>query len=230
MVRAMDLTLPDLFELGIEALHLCAYFDGDDEFLSRWTTDEVNLESSYPTKNGEIFIRLVVEAEIGEDGHGHIHFDIAKTSDDFADLDEFDVVPIDDLFKQLEPLKGREVFASIAADFVVAVSDLPHRGMIRTILGVSTESCGSQLSLSGAEMSIHGDLFQRLKWRCSDDDGIIEAQLYADTETEIGEDYISSAAKLMRQGVECFVLETEEGLVKYVKQNASGRDAKKSQA
>lgn len=226
----MELSLPDLGQLHIEELHLCGYFGGDDEFLSRWTTDGVNLQSRYPTKNGDISIRLVIEAEIGEDAYGHIHFDISKTPDGFASLHEFDIVPIDDLFKQLEPLKGHEVFASIAADFVFSIGDLPRRGMIRTVLGVSTESCGSQLSLTGAEMAIDGDLFRQLKWKLSENDWLVETQLYADTETKIGRDYISDAAELMRQGVGRFVLETEEGLVKNVKQNVSGRDAQKSQA
>lgn len=226
----MEISLPDLDELGIEELHLCAYFGGEDEFLSRWITDEVTLQSIYSTKNGDVCIRLVIQAELGEDTHGHIHLDLAKSSDDFASLDAFDLVPIDDLFKQIEPLKGHKVFASIAAGFVFSVEDLPIRGMIRTMLGVSTQSCGSQLSLTGAEMSIDGDLFQRLKWKLSDDDELVEAQLYADTETALASDYISSAARLMRQGVECFVLETEEGLVKNVKQNIAGREAQKSQA
>ncbi len=225
----MDLSLPDLEQLGIEELHLCAYFGGDDAFLSRWMTDGVQLQSSYSTGNGDVGIRLVIEADgSGDDAYGHMHFDLKKTSE-FTGVQKFDCVPISELVDHLEPLKGHEVFASIAADFVLPVDTLPSRGMIRTILGVSTESCGSQLSLTGAEMSIDGDLFQRLQWNFIEEGEFIDAKLYAETEADVGDDYIANAAQLMRQGVECFVLESEERLVRYAKQNAPESNAKKAQ-
>ncbi len=226
----MDLTLPDLEQLGIEELHLCAFFGGEDEFLSRWKTDPVELQSSYKTDTGEVGIRLVIEAEgSGDDAHGHLHIDLNNTAE-FTGLRELDRVQLRELIDQLANLKGHTVFASIAADFILGIDELPRHGMIRTILGVSTESCGSQLSLTGSEMSIDGDLFRRLTWTLIEDDDLIDAKLYANTETEIGDDYVNSAARLMRQGVECFVLESEERPVKYAKQNISSRESKKSQA
>lgn len=208
----MNLAVPELQEFRLEQLSVCAFFDGDNDFLSIWEKDEVGVYLSRDTSYGEYVVRMVIQAETGEFSHGHLHFDIGRP-ESFDNYQSLEQVSQDQLNEHLAQLEEIDLDVHIGSESLLPRDELPQRGMIKTLLGVSTESCGSRLVMTGSTMEIEGDLFRLLRWNFREETGMIDAKLSAETETTLDDAYLIHAASLMREGVECFVLETEERLL-----------------
>ena len=59
-------------------------------------------------------------------------------------------------------------------------------------------------------MSIDAEIFHKLRWEYDKDDNTVCAEIFARSECEIEEGYLVKLVELMRDGFDCFILETEE--------------------
>ncbi|MCH8216356.1 MAG: hypothetical protein IH892_06245, partial [Planctomycetes bacterium] len=158
---------------------------------------------------GAAWLRLLLDLEDGKPGH--FHFDIGRDSV-YGEQKSLEIVDINEVHKLVDRFAGLDVRIALSAEYSIPLNQLPERGMISTLLGVETESCGVNLSVDGASMSIEDDVFTRIRWFYNKNKKCIEANLEAQTESEIDDEYLEDAVELMRVGLECFIFETSEDL------------------
>lgn len=160
----------------------------------------------------EWWIRLVVQAPGGS--HLHLHVEISREEMDRI----FQVVDLRDLLGVIENFMGTQVYGSVTAKYSVPIERLPRRGILCSLLGISAEACGSEMILTGATMDIEGDPFNRLVWQVDDEnEDKVSVTLEADAEFEVEEGYLVKLSQVMREGVDCFVYESQEN-VEHVRQ------------
>lgn len=203
----MALVLPELSDEFLERLSVCAMFHADSVTRLQWLTKPLRMQAKYPSGSGLAWIRVLIESEDGV--HGHFHAEIWKEVY-FQELVPYKTVEIAKLVEQVEKLLGQEADMGISADFCVELDRIAKRGIISTLLGVSTQTCGAELMLTGAKMVVDGDLFSSVNWEYDEEDEVVNAEISADTVRVIDERYLEDAVQLMNQGLACFVLETEE--------------------
>jgi hypothetical protein len=132
---------------------------------------------------------------------------------------------VDDLKERLAPLNGLDAFAFTAARYAVPLASLPRRGMINTLLGVSTGSCGYELELQGSKFALQGDpLYTEMQWSLDEESGCVSGDLEGETETEINDDFLLEITSVLQNGIECFVLEKTRGETT----NVAGPESKKA--
>jgi hypothetical protein len=200
----MDLLLPDMKDEHLQEMVVCAWVhcDGHPE-----TFEKVQVQSRYPTANGFGWARLLLEPD-DDHGHAHLHFNICR-EDDCREVRSIPAVEASELGHLINRFSGRTANIALMGRYCADFGELSERGMICGLRGVSTESCGAQLVLDGASMSIvDHDFFTRLKWDYADDDDAVIVRLWAEIECSIEPRYLIDAVELMRNGLDCFVLET----------------------
>jgi hypothetical protein len=207
----MDLLLPDFKDERLRELVACAWVHCDGQ--SPVAFDKIRMQSRYGSDSGFAWARLLLEPD-DDEGHTHLHFNIGREKDyrEVRDVQKVDAV---ELGKQIDRFSGRTANLALMAKYAVDLDDLSGRGLISGLRGISTESCGSQLVLDGASMSIvdNSDGFTRLRWDYSEDKDsgeadLVTVRLSAEIEGLIGPRYLLDAIDLMKMGFECFVLDT----------------------
>ena len=207
----MPVYLPDFRQEFLFGISFCTMVHVDDP----GQLGELPLEAyaKYKARDG-VDALLIVRIEcIDEDEdeclHFHFHVDVdrVETSRRTGGLQQLGV---DELKARMEPLFGESVSAFIDARYEVSRSLLPNRGMIQTLLGVSTKSHGTELELRGSRFALDGDTYTELDWGLDEDTGCIRGTISAETETDLGEDFLRQIADVLQEGVELFVLETRK--------------------
>ncbi|MCH8047681.1 MAG: hypothetical protein IID44_28640 [Planctomycetes bacterium] len=148
-------------------------------------------------------MRLLIHKE-GDGTHGHLHFDVAR-DDHFEEISVLNTVELETLLEYTEHFIGQEVQLSPSARFRIPIADIPKLGIVSTLLGVTTQACGAEMSLVGAALSISDETFDYVRW--SRDGDNVTAYLEADTETIVDDQYLTNIESLMIGGFDCFVLE-----------------------
>lgn len=190
----------------LRTLSLCGTVCRKDPSTT-WPVSEVRVQSKYQGSRGDIFVHLVIDR--GEEDHGHFHLDFDLDLDWDSDDPRFRTVSVDEIQEHLEKMRGNIVQVLICGDFRMPLDELPRRGIISMLSSISTEACGAVLDLTGGTMSIRNDdQFHKLRWNISDSD--LEVRLFADSELEVDDEYAEKLADVMRRGIACFVLETQE--------------------
>jgi hypothetical protein len=214
------LELPDLHEY-LERATFCANVELQKANVPK---DSQYLESSFILTDGKYShdnpsspttIRLIFSGYEDVEENVHYHFDFERTPGDVPE--SFDKVDILKVIEVPSVIEGALAHVYLSADFAIPLDECPARGMIPTLLGVETKSCGYDMSLSGAEMAIDGgDVFTKLKWSLNDDTNCINAHIEGFTVTEISSKYLVNLANLMDDGLHCFILETQDELASNV--------------
>lgn len=203
----MALAFPDFDDQLLEQFTACANFHADD--ASRLTgIGRIGLQAQVNASGGPIWIRLVCEPD-DEGVHGHVHFDIGREFI-YEEVKSLTTVTPEELADAASRFFGQTMDVRFIATYSIMVEVLPRHGLISALLGIETESCGHCLALDGASMSIVGDLFTRLRWDLDEETDAVEVELTADTQTEYTTNYLPALIDVMRDGLECFVLETGE--------------------
>lgn len=205
----MPLHLPDFRQESIHGLTFCSLIHRDTEDHN---LGELPLHAFAKYDAGGIPAILFVILEKADDDDMHYHFHVNVDRQESArDTSRYVEMNVDDLKDRVEVLFGDNVAAYIDVRYLVPRSKLPRGGMIETLLGVSTHSCGSELELRGSRFAIDGDPFTEMDWRLDDESDCIRGTLAGETETIIGEDFLIQIIDLLDEGIECFVLENITG-------------------
>ncbi|MEX0677309.1 MAG: hypothetical protein WD063_09550 [Pirellulales bacterium] len=206
----MPIRLPEFSDKYAQALRVCA-FAGEASKKKRRPLEKQYLQSSYPTDNGTAWMGLILED--ADDDHIHFHIDLAFDHL-FDESDKrFETISVQQAIKAIDRVIGLNANAYVCAQYSIPFGDLPKRGILASLLGTSTEVCGSEMCLTGATMNIDGDPFTKLRWQIGedeDDELCIDVTLEADQViAEITDDYLIALAQTMRQGIDCFVFESQ---------------------
>lgn len=202
------MNLPDFRDESLQSLSACAIFHAERSDLISLVADcGKEFESEFDSDGAKAWIRLVVEAF--DDNHGHLHIDVGRRSVfDFSDRDKGDLHGIQE---RISRFNGQEVDVCVTGQFEVNVDDLPKRGLVSSLRRISTESCGAELRLTGAEMEIvNDDEFTGVKWSPGPDADTLTVEIDARATAVVGDDYLLNLVRLMHTGLECFILEAQK--------------------
>jgi len=212
-VCAMNLLPPDFRDEMLQEATVCGYFHADASSRLDGLPTHTLLQSSYES-GGKVWIRLIIDKE--DDGvHGHVHCDIGRDGV-YEQHGEFQIVTLEQLAEVFARFNGQQVDLDVTAHFMIPRKALPRRGIVSSLLGVGTETCGARLQLDGASFTIASDCFTSLRWEADEDVEYVCAQLKAKMASIINESYLCSAVASMVDDIACFVLETEEDVQRHV--------------
>jgi hypothetical protein len=200
----MPLHLPDFRQEYLSGITACAWFHASKDYSSDFRM--VKAWSKYVAGDTNVVIGLIIDSDDGI--HYHLHLEIDRESSGRKPPPVFTELLIDDLKKQVEVFFGEDSDIYWDARFAIPRDTLPKHGMIQTLLGVNTESCGADLDLTGSKFAIRGDIFTEVEWDWDEGTDCIHAKIGATTETVIGDQYLTNAADFLGTGMECFVLES----------------------
>lgn len=207
--KLMTRYLPTFADPRLEALNVCAVFHRDEPSWRKLTP--IGVQAKCKTGQSQGWVQLTLERS--NDVQGHLHLDIGRHGF-YERFESRELKKIEYVNEILGKLASQECDTHLTAHYKVPIDDLPKRGMIRTSLQLSTESCGSRLTLSGAKFAIDGDLFSDVEWEISDfEQGVIAVGLHAFTEVEVKPSFLIEVEQWMHDGFECFVLESTNSRV-----------------
>jgi hypothetical protein len=196
--------LPTFADSRLEALNVCAMFHRDEPSWRKLAP--ICVQSKCKTGQTQGWLQFTLDQ--GDDVRGHLHIDIGRNGF-YQRYDSRELKKLEYVNDVLDKFTSQECDAHLTAHYKVLTDELPKRGMLRTSLRLSTESCGSRLTLSGAKFSIDGDLFSDVEWEISDtDQGVIAVGLHAFSELIVKPNFLIAAEQLLHDGFECFVLES----------------------
>ena len=199
----MTLILPDFSDPWLTELSVCALFESAEPLATEQRLLQVRME----VDEDAVWIRMCSESEDGI--HGHLHVDVGRERV-FSGHPRYDTVSVEDIQEVVATHFGQMVSLKPSAEFDVPRGLIPEQGMLNTLLGLSTETCGAQMTLDAAGMTISDSPFTRLRWDFDETDDTVHVDIYAATEVELSESYLLDAAEFMRDGIDCFVLESGE--------------------
>ncbi len=142
--------------------------------------------------------------------HFHFHVNIDRAEDAKA-TDGIDELPVDELKERLEPFMGCAFHAYIDAQYEVELDDIPPHGMIQTLMGVSTDSDGSEMELTGAKFAISSDIYSELTWTVDEVTGLVSGKISGELGAALDGNFLRQVFDAMESGVRRFVLETPDG-------------------
>ena len=200
----MLLSLPSLSENRLDSLFVCAAFEADD-LLTEWLRSEGEIHAR--VRYGDNCVCMLA-CEILDDGKFHLHFDLA-TDKHFSKSESLKDYTAEELSNSLEKIAGRTICATIGAYFSVKRDAIPKWGMLSSLLDVTTESCGANLSLTGAKMAIEDPVFRRISWNLADDFETLCLSIEAVEESIVDDAYLSNAVAIATRGLDCFVFESD---------------------
>jgi hypothetical protein len=203
----MPLHLPDFRQEYLTGLTACAWICPDrdhGDIASR----KIMVRSEYRAGNVDALITLQVDS--GANQHIHVHVEIERKGSGREPVVHYDSLPVDELKAIIEGLLDEYAEVYWDGRFSVPRSVLPKFGMLESLLGVSTESCGAGLELQGSKFAIRGDTFTEMIWNWDEDTDCIRATISAETKGPIGEKYLVQAVDTLQDGMNCFVLETSD--------------------
>ena len=202
----MTVCLPDFRDELLYELSACACACREDNKGVGWPEKgDTYLESGYSGHDHPAWIRLILDANDGE----HCHFHVEVSREKFDASSWFKSTSEGELVAAIEKLRGLTLDATLIAKYRVPMDSIPRRGIMRSLLGVSTQACGAEMFLSGATMDVESDLFRRITWQLSDTDrDQVNVKVEAQSASTVGDDYLTRFVEVMRDGLDCFVFES----------------------
>lgn len=210
------LALPDFRDSYLDRITVCTLVCAE----AGWPEDDFLVEVEQPGCWMALGMNRV------DDHHGHIHFEIAGDPMEPTDGTPVKKALIEEAWKHLETFVDAHADISVTAYYSVPVDDLPRRGLLRALSGLSTKVCGNQVSLTGGTMAIEGDLFTELRWKLDPDEGneVVGGRLFGRGESKISDGILTNAFETARDGLNCFVFERKQEGRKHGEENR-GPDA-----
>src|SRR5438105_4488892 len=147
---------PDFCHDSLQAIIARATLGADSPVLGDLFGEAARLEARFPANDEGVAVRLIFER--CDEGGGRLDLQIGHL-DPIEDDRAFEGVSLDRVRKILDALPGQDVDVSVTGKFLLPLNDLPRRGIVAKLLGVSTEVRGAQLQLTGAEMDVQSDEF-----------------------------------------------------------------------
>lgn len=197
----MPLHFPDFRQEYLTGLSACANFHANREHSLPGGVEIATAE--YTAGEIEIVVRLQIDSD--DNVHFHLHLDI-DTKEASRNADNA-MSSIDELKSLVLPYFGEDADIYWTGKFDLERSNLPRRGMIEALLGVTTTSCGADLELNGSKFAINSDSFTEMEWEWDADTDCICATIRAETSGPVGDNYLTHGADLLKAGLDCFVLE-----------------------
>lgn len=206
----MPLHLPDFRQEYLSGLTACCWLHGKREHPGLLDLDFRSTRVCSEYKAGEVdaVISLCVDSQDGT--HFHVHIEINRKDPEKSFPSYFTPLPVDSLKLLIEDFLGEDAEVYWDGKFAVPRKHLPKHGMLEALLGVTTESCGTDLELQGSKFAIRGEVFTDMEWSWDEETDCIDATISAETTGEVTEDYLVKAADILQGGMNCFVLESAE--------------------
>ena len=209
-MRNMSIHLPDFRQDFLYSISVCTLLHVDDASVLGELPFAAYAEYRI-ADDAEAIFAVDIEREERDDAGKHFHLHINVCKKDSASLHGSPTqLDIDSLKAIFNPLQGQLLAAYIDGNFSIPRSDLPRHGMIATLLGLSTRSCGSEMEVRGATFAMYGDTFTDLNWKHNEKEDCVYGYLAGDIDIPLDDDLLTNINSLLHDGIYCFVLERNE--------------------
>ncbi len=203
----MSLEFPEFGDELLQRFSVCARFNVDSGSRLDGLPERTLSKTAHGGLGNSFSAWLAVDVD-ATNSYAHAHFDFERVSGpEKATTENFVLKSNDEIGALIAPFFGQAATIELSGEYLVPFDALPEHGIIATLRGVGTESCGSSMLLDGASMAIDGDLFYKLKWNFDYESDSVCASLFATSESAISDKYLVELADLMRSGLNCFVFE-----------------------
>jgi hypothetical protein len=197
----MGAMLPEFKGSHCKVLTLCGQLKSADKDLTDWIRKQKTLITSYEDARKKIFLRSMMGGKSGK----HVHIDVAHP-DWFQDEDAPKANQSLEAFqKRFEKVLGLEIAVKVVASFVVKASELPERGMVRS-MAIETKTGDLTIKMTSGTYSLSGAPITGVRWWQVEDSDEFRIKIDAQRSVTIGENYLVDHFAWGEQLLRTFIL------------------------
>jgi hypothetical protein len=197
----MAIKLPEFKGSHWRLLTLCGQLRAGDKALMDWVKKQKTLVTSYEEARKTVFLRSIMGGKSGK----HVHIDVAH-SDCFQDEDAPKVNQSVEAFqKQFDRIMGLEITVGFIASFAVKASELPERGMVRS-MAIETKTGNLTIKMEGGRYSLSGAPINGVQWSRVEDSETFRIKIEAQRSLTVGESYLVDQFVWGEQMLNTFIL------------------------
>lgn len=194
--------LPEFKGSHCKVLMLCGQLQAADKELTDWIKKQKTLVTSYEDARKKIFLRSIMGGKSGN----HVHFDVAH-SDWFQDEDSPPKASqsLEAFQKRFEKVQGLEIVLKLVASFVIKASELPERGMVRS-MAIETKTGDLTIKMTSGTYSLLGAPITGVRWSQVEDSDEFRIRIEGQRSATIGENYLVDQFAWSEQMLNTFIL------------------------
>jgi hypothetical protein len=197
----MAANLPEFKGSHCKILMLCGQLQAADKELTDWIKKQKTLITTYEDARKKIFLRSMMGGKSGK----HVHVDVAHP-DWFQEEDAPKAnQPLEAFQKRFERVQGSEIAVKIAASFIVKASELPERGMVRS-MAIETKTGDLTIKMTSGTYSLSGAPITGVRWSKVEESDEFRIKIDAERTVKIGENYIIDQFLWSEQMLNTFIL------------------------
>lgn len=197
----MGAKLPEFKGSHCRALMLCGQLQNAGKELTDWVKKQKTLITSYEDARKVIFLRSMMGGKSGK----HVHIDLAHP-DSFEEEDAPKANQSLEFFqKRFEKVEGLEIAVKFVASFVVKASELPERGMVRS-MAIETKTGDLKIKMTSGTYSLSGAPISGVRWSQVEDSDEFRIRIDGQRSVTIGENYLVDHFAWGEQMLNTFIL------------------------